>query len=87
MVKHLCKSAWYIEQRNFRNLLVGLAEQALQTQENGLDVIGRSPLVLQDIQADSSREVDIRVVDWGLEENSRSCVGVVGRESEGELES
>jgi hypothetical protein len=73
-------------QIGIRDSLIGLTKQALQTQENGLDVVRCSPLVLQDIQADSSREIDIGVVDWGLEENRGSSVGVVGWESKGELE-
>ena len=51
-----------------------------------MDVVGSSPLILQDIQTDSSREIDIGVVDRGLEENGRGGVGVVGWENEGKLE-
>lgn len=58
----------------------------MQTQQDGLDVVRSSPLILQDIQANTAGEVDIGVVDWGLEENGWWGVGVVGWESEGELE-
>ena len=36
------------------NSLVWLSKQALQTQQDGLDVVCSRPLVLQDIQADST---------------------------------
>ncbi len=51
-----------------------------------MDVVCSGPLVLQDVQADSSGEVNIGVVDGGLEEDSRSRVRIVVRESEGEFE-
>jgi hypothetical protein len=63
--------------------LIGLPKQALQTQEDRLDVVRSSPLILQDIQADATREVNIGVVDRGLEEDGRGSIRVVGREGEG----
>jgi len=66
--------------------IVRLPQQALKTQEYGLDVVSGSPLVLEDVQADATGEVHIWMVDGSLEENRRWGVRVVGRESEGELE-
>jgi len=51
-----------------------------------LDVISRSPLVLQNIQANPAGEIDIRVVDRCLEENGGWSIWVVRWECEGELE-
>lgn len=59
----------------------------MQAKENSLDVVGSSPLVLEDIEADSAREIDIWVVDWCLEKNGWWGIWVVGWELEGELES
>lgn len=67
-------------------LLVRLSKQTLQTQQDGLDVVRSSPLVLQDVQADSPGEVDVGVVDGCLEEDGWWSVGVVGWKGEGELE-
>jgi hypothetical protein len=83
----LIKVSMINSNKELLNVLIGLTKQALQTQENRLDVVRCSPLVLQDVQTDSPREVYIRVVDWGLEENRRSGVGVIGREGERQLES
>lgn len=74
------------DRRKLDNLLVGFAEEALQTQQDRLDIVCRRPLVLEDIQADAAGKVDVGVVDGGLEEHSRRCVWVVCRESEAELE-
>jgi len=57
--------------------LIWLSKQALEAQENSLNVVCCSPLVLQDIEADSAREVDIRMVDWRLEQDGRRGVWVV----------
>lgn len=47
MGKHLIRvSMVHWNEGALRNLLVGLTEQALQTQENCLDIVRRSPLVL-----------------------------------------
>lgn len=59
------------------NSLVGLAQQTLQAEEDGLDVVGGCPLVLEDVQADAAREVKVGVVDGRLEEHRWWCVGVV----------
>lgn len=72
---------------NVCNSLVGLAKQTLETEEHSLSVVGGRPLVLENIQADATGEVNIRMVYGRLEENSRWSVWVVGREGKAELES
>lgn len=67
-------------------LLVGLAQETLQAQEHALDIVHCAPLILQNIQADSAGEVDVRVVDGGLEEDGGRRVRVVVREGKGELQ-
>lgn len=67
-------------------ILVWLAKQTLKAQEDSLDVVRRCPLILEDIETDSAREVDIWVVDGRLEENSGRGVWVVGREGKRQLE-
>ena len=42
-----------------------------------------APLVAQDVQADATVRVDVRVVDTGGEVNLRRLEGVVGREVDG----
>ena len=51
-----------------------------------MHIVDSTPLLLQDIEADSAREVDIRVVDGCLEEDSRRSERVRGGELERELE-
>lgn len=72
--------------RSLEDALVWFAEEALQTQQNGLDIVCCRPLVLEDIQADAAGEVDVWVVDWRLKEHRRGRVWVVCRESKAELE-
>lgn len=67
-------------------VLVGLAKQALKAQQNSLDVVSSSPLVLENVQANAAGEVDIRMIDGCLEEHRRSGVRVVGGECKAELE-
>lgn len=50
-----------------RCLLVRLTKQTLQAEQNTRYVIDRAPLVLEDVEADTAGEVDVRVVDRGLE--------------------
>lgn len=68
------------------NLLIRLAQQALQAQQHRADIIHRAPLILQNIEADAAREVDVGVVDGRLEQHDRRRVRVVGREVEGQFE-
>lgn len=67
-------------------LLVGFAQETLQAEEHALDVVHGAPLVLQDIQADAAREIDVGVVDGGLEKDSGRRVRVVVREGKRELQ-
>jgi hypothetical protein len=69
-----------------RNSLIRLPQQTLQTQQHALHIVDRTPLVLQDVQADSATEIDVWVVDGCLEEDSGWRVRVVWWEGEGELE-
>jgi hypothetical protein len=76
-----------------KNLLVRLAQQALNAQKHALSVQRRAPRALftlpgglQDVEADAAAHVDVRVVDRGLEEDFGRGVRVVCREGEGELE-
>lgn len=66
--------------------LVRFTQETLQAKKHALDIVDGTPLVLEDVEADTAREVEVGVVDWGLEEDGRGRVGVVIRESEGELE-
>jgi hypothetical protein len=66
--------------------LVGLAEQALQGQQDRTDVQDGTPLVLEDVEADAALHVDIGVVDGGGEADLRRHVWVAGREVEAQLE-
>lgn len=67
------------------DLLVRFTQETLQAQKHALDIVHGAPLVLQDIQANPAREVNVRVVDGGLEEDGWRRVGVVVREGKGEL--
>lgn len=66
--------------------LVWFTEQALQAQENTLHIVHSTPLVFQDIQTDTSREVHVGVVNGGFEEDGWWRVRVIVREGERELE-
>lgn len=67
-------------------ILVWLSKQTLETQEDGLDVVCRRPLILENIKTDPAGEVDIWVVNGRLEENSGRCVWVVGWEGKRQLQ-
>ena len=66
--------------------LVRLAQQALQAQQQGANVVNGAPLVLEDVEADAPAEVDVGVVDGRLEEHGGRAVGVVVCELHGQLE-
>lgn len=70
----------------FGFLLVRLSEQALQTDKHALHVVDGTPLVLQNVQADAAREVEVGVVDGRLEEHGRRRIGIVAGERERELQ-
>lgn len=48
-------------------LLVRLAQQALQAEQNTRHIVYSTPLVLEDVEADAAGEVDVGVVDGSLE--------------------
>lgn len=58
------------------DLLIRLSQQTLQTQQHRRDIVNRTPLILQDIQTDPAREVDVRVVDGCFEEYRGRAVRV-----------
>lgn len=68
-------------------VLVRLAQQALQAEQNTRYVVDGAPLVLEDVEADAAGEVDVGVVDRSLEEDCWGRVGVVVGECEGKFES
>ena len=72
--------------REGRGLLVRLAEQALQAQEHAPHVVHSAPFILEDIEADASREIHVGVVNRSFEQHSRRRVGIRGWEHERELE-
>ena len=49
------------------NLLVRFPQQTLQTQQYAPHIIHCAPLILQNVQTDPAREIDIRVVYWRRE--------------------
>jgi hypothetical protein len=67
-------------------LLVRLSQKTLQTQKHALDIQDRTPFILEDIQADTTAEVDVGVVDGTLEHDVGRCIRVVRGEGEGKFE-
>jgi hypothetical protein len=76
----------YLSKPSRKYSLVRLAQQALQTQQDRADVVDRAPLVLQDVQTDAAREVDVGVVDGRLEQHCWRRVWVVAGELHRQLE-
>ena len=77
-----------IERSTARKLAKELAWVASPLSSSGRahtfgDSEGGAPLVAQDVQADATVRVDVRVVDTGGEVNLRRLEGVVGREVDG----
>lgn len=66
--------------------LIWFTQQTLQTKQNALNIVHCGPFVFQDVQAYSTGEVHVRMVDWSLEENGGWCVRVVRGKLKGELE-
>ncbi|TVU05198.1 hypothetical protein EJB05_48352, partial [Eragrostis curvula] len=60
------------------------SEKALDGEEDGADVVGRGPLVLEDVEADVAVDVDVGVEAGGVEPHLGRLVGVVGGEGEPE---
>lgn len=65
---------------------VGRREEGLDREEDGADLEGRGPLVLEDVEADAAQLVDVGVVDLGQEAHFRGRHWVVVWEEELELE-
>ena len=61
----------------WRSVLIWFSKETLQTQKHARHVVHRTPLILQDVQADSSREIHIRMVDGRFEVDGRWGIGVV----------
>lgn len=68
------------------SVLIWFSQKALQAQQHALDIVNRAPLILEDIQTDPSGEIDVGVIDGGLEEHRRRRVWVVRGEFKRELE-
>jgi hypothetical protein len=68
------------------DLLVGPSQETLKTEEHTLNVVYSTPFVLENVQADSSREIDIRMIYGSLEEDRRWSIRIVGGESKRQLE-
>lgn len=60
------------------------SEQALDGEEDGADVVGGGPLVLEDVEADVAVDVDVGVEAGGVEPHLGRLVRVVGGEGEPE---
>lgn len=67
-------------------LLVGLPKQTLQAEQHSTDIVHCTPLVLKNVEADTTTEVDVGVVDGCLKEDGGRCVGVCGAELHAQLE-
>lgn len=74
---------WY----EYQHILVRVSQQTLKTNQHTLDIVHSTPFVLQDIQTYPPTEVDIRMEDRCLEEDSGWRIGIVGRELERQLQS
>lgn len=68
------------------DVLVRLTQQTLQAQQHTLYIVNCAPLLLEDVQADASGEVDVGMVDRSLEQHGGRSVRIVGREYEAQLE-
>lgn len=69
-----------------RNSLVRLAQQTLQAKQHTLYIVDRTPLVLQNVQADAAREIHVGMVDRGLVKHGRWRVWIIVGECKGKLE-
>ena len=66
--------------------IIGLSQQTLQAQQHCLHVVRSTPLVLQDVQANTTAEIDVGMIDGCFEEDRGGRVWVVGGELEAEFE-
>ena len=69
-----------------RSILVRFPQQTLQTNQHGLDVHDGAPLLFQDVQTYSPREIHVGMVDGCFEQHCWWGIGVVGWELEAEFE-
>ena len=60
------------------------SEEALDGEQDGADVVGRGPLVLEDVEADVAVGVDVGVEARRVEPHLGRLVGVLGGEGERE---
>lgn len=67
-------------------LLVWLTQQTLKTQKNRLNVVHSAPLLVQDIQANSTRKVNIGVIDGSDKEDFWVSIWVILWKLKGKLE-
>ena len=65
-----------------RVVRVGLNEQEHESENDGIDTEHGSPVVFQDIEADISLQVNVRVVDLGLTLAFGRIIRVVGADLE-----
>ena len=63
-----------------RVVYVGGGHEGLDRKEHSLDLQGRAPLVLENVQADAAEAIDVGVVDLGAEEDFRWDHGILFRE-------
>jgi hypothetical protein len=75
--------------QRFRNkpggqIIVRTSEEALDGEEDGADVVGGGPLVLEDVEADVAVDVDVGVEAGGVEPHLGRLVRVLGGEGEPE---
>ena len=69
-----------------RVLRVGCTKQSLDTEQDGADLKGGRPVVLEHVQADAAQSVDVWVIDAGQEAYPRRAHGIVVGEEELEVE-
>ena len=65
---------------------VGLVQQRLDGGEDGGDVVGGAPPVLEDVEADAAVRVDVGMEHLGQELHHRRLVGILLAELQGQLE-
>ena len=66
--------------------IIGFSQETLQAQQYCLNVVHRTPLILQNVKTDSTAEVNVGVVDRRLEEDGGRRVWVVRGKLKGKLE-
>lgn len=69
-----------------RRSRIGIAQERLDGRQYGRNIINRGPLILQNIQADLSVIVNVRMEHLGQESDLRCLVRIIFREFEHEFE-